>query len=72
MNKEIMICPKNNKIVNCCSCICLKNLSKIMAEFFAQTICSSVNGCPKEDYCVVFEKGWNSVGSLFQTTLLEQ
>lgn len=65
MSKEMMICPKNRNLVDADSCIALKNLSKTMAEFFARKICTSVNQCPKEDYCLVFEAGWASVGDLF-------
>jgi len=40
-----------------------------MAEFFSVRVCKTVAGCPKEEYCAVFECGWSSVGTLLQDTL---
>ena len=66
---ELMICPKSRELVNEEQCIALKNLSKVMAEFFSVRVCKTVAGCPKEEYCAVFECGWSSVGTLLQDTL---
>jgi len=65
--ENMIICPKTNNLVDVESCTALKNLSKPMAERFAGRICTTVRGCPNEDYCWVFERGWNAVGSLLQT-----
>ena len=72
MENELIICPKSNELVDCCSCVAIKNLSKVMAEYFARKVCSSVRGCPNEDYCTVFECGWTSVGNMLQTTFKEE
>ncbi len=71
MEKELMICPKSNELVDNEQCIAIRNLSKTMAEFFSIRVCKTVIGCPNEDYCSVFGQGWESVGNLLQGTLKE-
>jgi len=69
--EDVILCPKTKELVDKTTCIALKNLQKVMADFFSKKICTSVQGCPKEDYCLVFESGWNSVGSLLHATMKE-
>lgn len=68
---EMMLCPKSRDLVNSEQCVAIRHLPKVMAEYFSSKVCKTVVGCPKEDYCTVFECGWTSVGSLLQTTLKE-
>ncbi|MDD5650190.1 MAG: hypothetical protein PHF86_07240 [Candidatus Nanoarchaeia archaeon] len=67
--KNMLICPKSNVIVDINNCIALQNLSKSTAEIFVRKICLSVQGCPKEDYCNVFECGLNAAGELLRSTI---
>jgi hypothetical protein len=69
---KTMICPKTSKLVDSDSCEALRNMSIVRAEFFATTVCMSVAECPKEDYCSVFDCGWNSVNDFLFSTLGEK
>ena len=64
---DVMICPKSRTLVDCKTCIAIKSLSKIKAEFFARKVCLTLDGCPKEEYISVFEAGWDSVHEFIQT-----
>jgi hypothetical protein len=44
-------------------------MSKLMAEYFSVRICKTVVDCPKEEYCSVFELGWQAAGFLLSETL---
>jgi hypothetical protein len=66
---DMIICPKTSKLVDADTCIALKNLPKVTAEFFARKVCTAVSGCPREDYCSVFECGWSSVGEFLELTM---
>jgi uncharacterized membrane-anchored protein len=69
--KDFIICPKTKNLVDADICLALRNLPKITAEFFTRKICTTVAGCPKEDYCAVFESGWSSVGEFLELTMKE-
>jgi len=69
---KTMICPKTNKLVDDDLCVALRNMSLVRSEFFATTICTTVVECPKEDYCSVFDCGWNSVNDFLFSTLKEK
>jgi hypothetical protein len=66
---EMITCPKTKTLVEKEQCVALRNLSKVQAEFFSVRVCTTVKGCPKEDYCSVFECGWACVGNLLHSTL---
>jgi hypothetical protein len=69
MSNEIILCPKSKELVDESQCIAVKNMSKLMAEYFSVRVCKTVNDCPKEDYCSVFECGWQAAGFLLSETL---
>lgn len=69
---KTMICPKSNQLVNDETCTALRNMSTVRSEFFATTVCMAVTECPKEDYCSVFDYGWNSVNDFLFSTLKEK
>jgi hypothetical protein len=66
---EMLICPKTNELVDGEQCIAIRNLPKVQAEYFSCKICKTVTGCPSEDYCLAFEHGWESAGTLLQSTM---
>jgi len=68
-DKVLILCPKTKQLVDDTQCIAIKNLSKSRAELFSTKICNTVQGCPKEDYCEVFERGWDAVGNFLQESL---
>lgn len=65
----MIICPKSRQLVDSEQCIALKNMSKPMAEQFSLRVCRQVVGCPKEEYCAVFEEGWKAVEVFLNMTL---
>lgn len=72
-NEEMMIvCPKSHQLVGEEECVAIKNLSKTKAKLFSTKICKTVVGCPKEDYCAVFDEGWDSVGQYLERSVKEE
>lgn len=66
-NTEYIVCPKKNSLVDTTNCAAIRNLPKIVAEYFSVKVCKTVAGCPNEDYCTIFECGWSAVGTFLST-----